>query len=211
MNNVCPSCGKLYQIGPQHIGRRVTCKGCHSRLVVESSGLAIDPGISGVPNAVPQPPLNPLSVPPPPLPPFDISEDDTPPRRWQRPPGSSGNWLVDFLRFRVMLTPFLIEIFFWVGIVISLVIGFRLIVTSFNSTTVEYTYSDLRPDSTGPMLKKSTRESSFSIVQFTYGVLVLVFGPLFIRLICEEAIIFFKIHSELKQQTDLARRNRHRP
>jgi hypothetical protein len=44
MNNVCPNpdCGAVYQINPQHVGRRLTCKKCAAPLLVTDGGLQIE-------------------------------------------------------------------------------------------------------------------------------------------------------------------------
>lgn len=82
-----------------------------------------------------------------------------------------------------MLTPILIQVFFWIGTVACVIVGITwIIIGSFGR--------------------------SFSIVVFLGGLGILVFGPLMLRLICKEAIIFFKIHTELREQTQLARRKR---
>ena len=41
MNTSCPSCGTLYSITPQHVGREVSCRKCGSLLVVTSDALQL--------------------------------------------------------------------------------------------------------------------------------------------------------------------------
>jgi hypothetical protein len=42
MNNACPSCGAVYGVQPQHVGRRITCKKCNSSLIVTVDGLQLE-------------------------------------------------------------------------------------------------------------------------------------------------------------------------
>ncbi|MBX9622186.1 MAG: zinc-ribbon domain-containing protein [Gemmataceae bacterium] len=61
MNNLCPSCGALYNVRPKDIGRRVKCKKCGSALSVADTGLVLD-GPAAAPEAAP--PDNPFAVEP---------------------------------------------------------------------------------------------------------------------------------------------------
>ena len=42
--------------------------------------------------------------------------------------------------------------------------------------------------------------------RFLYGLGLMLIGPVVLRLACEQMIIFFKIHQELREQTDRGRR-----
>lgn len=42
MNNLCPTCGALYNVRPKDAGRRVRCKKCGSALSVTDAGLVLD-------------------------------------------------------------------------------------------------------------------------------------------------------------------------
>jgi len=61
MNNACPSCGAVYGVQPQHIGRRITCKKCNANMVVTVDGLQLEgsapppPAAGGDPMAAPDP------------------------------------------------------------------------------------------------------------------------------------------------------------
>jgi hypothetical protein len=41
LNNACPSCGAVYSVQPQHVGRRLSCKKCGTALVVGEGGIRL--------------------------------------------------------------------------------------------------------------------------------------------------------------------------
>lgn len=49
MNNVCPTCGVLYNVAPKDVGRRLKCKKCSASLKVTDDGLELDGGAGGAP------------------------------------------------------------------------------------------------------------------------------------------------------------------
>lgn len=79
----------------------------------------------------------------------------------------------DFLAFRTMLTPIIIQAIFWLGVVICLVAGMVLILTGVGQ------YGG------GPNVLK--------------GVLLLLLGPIAVRIYCEILIIFFRINETLTE------------
>jgi len=79
----------------------------------------------------------------------------------------------DFFSFDKMITPLLINIFFWIGIAVSLLTGLGIIVSGLAS-----------PFGGGAMV-------------FT-GLMILVLGPLAARVYCELLIVIFKIHDSLQ-------------
>jgi hypothetical protein len=80
----------------------------------------------------------------------------------------------DFLTFRSMLTPILIQAMFWVGTVIAVVVGLGYLT---KGAQAQY--------GGGPLV--------------LWGLLILLFGPLLVRLYCEILIIFFRIHDSLTE------------
>lgn len=80
----------------------------------------------------------------------------------------------DFLAFRTMLTPILIQIIFWVGAVICVLLGLMFIVSG---ATAQY--------GGGPNVFK--------------GLLILILGPLAVRIYCEILIVFFRINETLTE------------
>jgi hypothetical protein len=80
----------------------------------------------------------------------------------------------DFLAFRTMLTPILIQIIFWVGAGICVAIG---LVYLASGATAQY--------GGGANVLK--------------GLAILVLGPLTVRIYCEILIIFFRINETLTE------------
>ena len=78
----------------------------------------------------------------------------------------------DFLAFRTMVTPVIIQIIFWVGVAACIIFGLFAIFTSIPGITIK-----------GRLL----------------GLLVLVLGPLVVRVYCEILIIFFRINETLTE------------
>jgi len=78
----------------------------------------------------------------------------------------------DFWSFRKMVTPVIIEILFWVGVIVCIVAGLILIVTG---------------------IKTGVAQSVLS------GVLLIIFGPLAVRVYCEILIVFFRINETLTE------------
>jgi hypothetical protein len=77
-------------------------------------------------------------------------------------------WFKDFAKFRLMITPIVIQVLFWLGIA-GCIIGALV---------------------------------SFGQAQVLNGIVVLILGPLFVRIYCELLIIIFRIHDLLKQIRD---------
>ncbi|OCA88899.1 DUF4282 domain-containing protein [Pseudobacillus wudalianchiensis] len=81
--------------------------------------------------------------------------------------------MANFLSFDKMITPTIIKIIFWVGVVMSVLSGLSMIITGFNSY-----YG-----------------SGFAVLT---GLLTIVLGPLLVRVYCELLILFFKMHDSVK-------------
>jgi len=80
----------------------------------------------------------------------------------------------DFLAFRTMLTPVLIQIIFWVGAGICILIGLMFILSG---ATAQY-------------------GGSANVLK---GLAILILGPLTVRIYCEILIIFFRINETLTE------------
>jgi ABC-type dipeptide/oligopeptide/nickel transport system permease subunit len=80
----------------------------------------------------------------------------------------------DFLAFRTMVTPVIIQIIFWVGVVICVIAGLVYIGAGLTAR-----YAD------GATVGK--------------GILLLALGPLLVRIYCEILIIFFRINETLTE------------
>ncbi len=83
----------------------------------------------------------------------------------------------DFLKFRKMITPIIIQVLFWVGVAGSVIGGLVAIGTSFG------------------------RYGS-GAAGFLGGLLMLVLGPVFVRIYCELLILLFRIHETLNEIKD---------
>ena len=83
--------------------------------------------------------------------------------------------LWDYLSFKRMITPKLVSIFFWIGTIISMVIGLGLFIISLVNINSE-----------GILI----------------GFLTMLLGPLVIRIYCELIIVFFMINETL---TDISK------
>jgi hypothetical protein len=86
----------------------------------------------------------------------------------------------DFLTFRKMLTPIVIQVLFWLGVVACILGGIGAILTGFARI-------DRVPELIG------------------IGILAVVFGPLVVRIYCEWLIVLFRINdtlTEIRRNTD---------
>ncbi len=77
----------------------------------------------------------------------------------------------DFFSFRTMITPYIIQIIFWIGVAFCIIFGVGGILLG------------SRFGNGGPV----------------YGLLILIFGPVVVRIYCEILIIFFRINETLTE------------
>ncbi len=78
----------------------------------------------------------------------------------------------DFWAFRKMVTPVIIQILFWVGVMACIIAGLVMI---------------------GTGVKNPENQTLLP------GVLLIIFGPLVVRLYCEILIVFFRINETLTE------------
>ncbi len=78
----------------------------------------------------------------------------------------------DFLAFRKMVTPVIIEILFWMGVIVCIIAGLVMIVMGIKGLGDQ-------------MVLK--------------GVLLAILGPLGVRVYCEILIVFFRINETLTE------------
>ncbi|QJW93594.1 DUF4282 domain-containing protein [Frigoriglobus tundricola] len=165
----CPGCAQPVAIPDPPTASAYSCPHCRTR----------------VPSA-PTPP-KPKPKPKPAAFEFDtddeVDEPDVPRSHRRRRP--QGNLIGDFLTFRLMVTPVVIQIVFWIGVLACLGFGISLIAAGLN------TNDELR--------------KKISVYVIAFGVLVMIAGPVVVRIYCELLIIFFKIHDELKVANDRQR------
>lgn len=108
MNNTCPNCGAAYPIKPEHVGRKTTCKSCQASLIVTEAGLEFRDANGSRPAPKLEPPVAAAQE----LPSNDYESEsyDRPQRRSRRGGGSTQ----DYLSFRKMITPIVIQVLFWI-------------------------------------------------------------------------------------------------
>ena len=78
----------------------------------------------------------------------------------------------DFLTFRKMITPTIIQIIFWIGIVLCVVGGIVYIVLG------------------------AVRDTASGVL---YGLVTLIIGPLVVRIYCELLILMFRMNDSLTE------------
>jgi len=76
----------------------------------------------------------------------------------------------DFLTFRRMLTPLIIQIVFWAGLACCVVFGLLAMVNS-----------------------------GGSLIAIIYGLILVLLGPIFVRVICEMVITLFRIEENTRR------------
>lgn len=86
-----------------------------------------------------------------------------------------------FLRFEKFVTPVLVRVIFWVGFVACILFGLFLIEAS--SRTGYYGYR--------------------SEEKFYYGVLLILFGPVYFRILCEGMLVVFRMNHNLEKQNQI--------
>ena len=118
----CPSCGGRFQAPDRAAGRQISCPKCQATITVPSAHAPPPP-------PTPSPFETQLSAPPPHIPPSGL--DDLPPenepmpaRITRRVPGGP-SVISDFLAFRTMIVPVIIQILFWIGVVAA--VGYAIL------------------------------------------------------------------------------------
>lgn len=80
----------------------------------------------------------------------------------------------DFLAFRKMITPAVIQIFFWLGVLVCVIAGL------------------------GILSNKEILAATSPISPTLTAIIVLVVGPLIVRINCELLMVLFRIHESLR-------------
>ena len=98
--------------------------------------------------------------------------------------------LSDYLSFRKMITPVVIQVLFWLGAALCVITGLVTMVSAMagGSTTTQ-------PNPFGGTIQVHNAGTGF--LGFISGLAILVIGPIMVRIYCELLIVIFKIHSEL--------------
>jgi len=79
----------------------------------------------------------------------------------------------DFLKFRKMITPVIIQILFWVGVGVSVIVALGMMVVGVTSNG-----------------------QGFMVLA---GLVMLFLGPVFVRIYCELLILFFRMNETLTE------------
>ena len=91
---------------------------------------------------------------------------------------------LEFLTFRRMITPVIIQILFWLGVVGCVITGIVFIITGFITFVAD---TDLL---------------GAALLQFVMGIVYVIIGPFIVRVYCEILILFFRIHETLNEIKD---------
>jgi hypothetical protein len=163
----CPSCNVRMRAPESSLGRQVKCPRCQQNFVASADEEESSP---------------PPAPPPPHEAPQDFDDLDEPSRRRRSPTSGASGTLVDFLLFRRMIAPWVIQLIFWLGVVGCVGYGLVLIVGGL----IGAAYSR---DAGGGLL----------LLMFALfgGVVVMVMGPIMVRLYCELLIVIFRINETL--------------
>jgi hypothetical protein len=135
------------------IGKTVKCPACQTQFSVTGS----------------PPPPEPAPVMAP------LVGDEEPAHR-TRPSGGSSAF-VEFLLFRRMIAPLVIQIIFWVGTVLMLFGGLIMAVLS---------------------LTQISQVGAVALIGTLTGFAYMLFGPIVLRVYCEVLIIFFRMYETMK-------------
>lgn len=88
----------------------------------------------------------------------------------------------EFLTFRKMITPIVVQIIFWIGIVVSVIGGISLIGSGAAGYGAYGMYGEI-----------------IATTRVLSGLLLLFLGPLVIRIYCELLILFFRMNETLTE------------
>lgn len=94
----------------------------------------------------------------------------------REPRGCSESSAEDFWAFRKMIAPILIQILFWIGVVICIVGGLIII------SRAQQAYTD-----------------TWDGAQVTLGLATIFLGPVLVRIYCEFLILFFRMNETLTE------------
>jgi hypothetical protein len=159
----CPSCQRSIKAPDTVIGKQVKCPACQAAFTVTAG-----------------------PVPPEPEPPLAQFDDEPEPaaRRGPREPSAFG----DFLAFRKMITPIIIQIIFWLFVGLQLLGGIAVMVTG------------------AYFLRSST---GLGLLCMLGGLVGMILLPVLWRIYCEILILFFRMNetlTEIKHSIEAERR-----
>lgn len=154
----CPSCQRAMRAPDTVVGKTVKCPACQTQFAVTGS---------------PPPPE------PEPAAPRYVEDEPESPRR-ARPTGQASAF-VEFLLFRRMIAPLVIQIIFWIGAVAMFLGG--LIVAGISIINIG-------------------SQPAVAILGAVYGLAYSVIGPIVLRVYCEVLIVFFRMYETMREVRD---------
>ena len=171
----CPQCNCQLRVPDQLLGKKIKCPSCGVNFTASAAGGA---------RAATEEPEGALDE--------EGEEETTSPssgrplqRKRFRRAGSKSSLLVDFLVFRKMITPIIIQIIFWMAVAFSLIFGLVSILM---------------------VLVASPHVDGLITLGGLFGsVLWMIVGPVIARVYCEILILFFRMNdtlTEIKNNTD---------
>jgi predicted Zn finger-like uncharacterized protein len=178
MNNTCPKCGTSYSIKAEHVGRKVTCKNCQTALIVGEGGLEVrsETGKFSSPSR-PRVEEQPAAAPPEEA--FaaavaggngDDGDYNASSSRGRKKSGGMG----DYLAFRKMIVPVIIQIIFWIFTILVLLGGLIYAGLSLISGKLE-----------------------IILITVASACIIVPLYILAIRMYCEIIIVIFRMHDTL--------------
>lgn len=184
----CPDCSAKMRVPDHAVGKQIKCPKCGGTFTVTAGGASPPPP---PPPPAPKPaPVAPTPVAPDPLDQLSGMEspdtagdmDDAPPRKFAARRG--GNTTSDFLAFRLFITPVVIQILFWFGVLACIIAGLMGMYGAIR--IAEYNFSG-------------------AVIPLLTAMAILVIGPIMVRVQCELTMVFFRMYDTLREIKDISR------
>lgn len=143
---------------------------------------------------------------------FDYVEDneDAAYRRKKTKKSRGKQLVLDYLFFRRMISPILIQIFFWLGTALCLLVGLYAFIDGLipqereralqirNAFNEDRNLRGFDDDDRVKIKMQPVRvEKTLNLLQSLSGLLLMIFGPFFVRIFCENLILLFQINETL--------------
>jgi predicted Zn finger-like uncharacterized protein len=184
----CPDCDAKIRAPDSIMGRQVKCPKCDAEFTATAK-----PAPGPYPVSQPAFPEKP-EAPRPELPPGDDEEwpEETSVLDSSEPTEvNETSPVVEFLLFRTMIGPLIIQVLFWLGVVLCVLAGLVVLVMAILG------------------LVDGRLGVGTALLQVFGSLGIMLFGPLLVRIQCEMLILFFRIHDTLKEiQAATAKRSR---
>lgn len=176
----CPSCHRRLRMPEVMVGRTVKCPACGTSFPAAVSPSEPSPAPPEERSPAVEAPAEPSAPPTVPVPETvpPAGKTDVPALAPPEMDSAQVQVITDYLLFRRMIAPVLIQLVFWGGVVASLFYGMALVVLGL--------FAERQMDS----------------VRILTGVGLLFLGPLTIRLYCEMLILFFRMNETLMDIRD---------